>query len=177
MIRTRVGYAGGDRPNPTYSSIGDHAETIQIDYDPSVISYEELLAIFWGAHSPVSPSSSSQYASIIHYATDEEKLVAEQSLQAQEEALGRKIYTEIIPLSTFTLAENYHQKYYLQNQKNLMDEFMRLYPDMDDFINSTSAARVNGYVGRYSSLEQLQAEIGSLGLSAKAQEDLLKYVK
>ncbi len=176
MIRTRVGYAGGDRQDPTYSRIGDHAETIQIDYDPAVISYEDLLAMFWSGHTPISPSSSSQYASIIHYATDEEKLLAEQSMQAQEKVLGRKIYTEIIPLGTFTLAEDYHQKYYLQNQQVLMDEFRMIYPDMADFINATSAARANGYVGRYGSLDSLQAEIGSLGLSDTAQEELLKYV-
>ena len=177
MIRTRVGYAGGTSLSPTYGRIGDHAETIQIDYDPAVISYDELLALFWGAHSPVSPSSSRQYASIIHYGTEEKKLLAEQSLQAQEKLLGRKIYTEIIPLGTFTLAEDYHQKYYLQNQRILMDEFRMIYPDMADFINSTAAARANGYVGRYGLLESLQAEIDQLGLSSKAQEELLRYFK
>jgi peptide-methionine (S)-S-oxide reductase len=177
VVRTRVGYAGGDSQNPTYRNIGDQSETIQIDYDPALISYEELLALFWGAHSPISPSSSSQYASIIHYGTDEEKLLAEQSMQAQEEVLGKKIYTEIIPLGEFTLAEDYHQKYYLQNRNDLMSEFSAIYPDIQDFINSTAAARANGYVGRNGSLEMLEAEIDSLGLSDEGQEELLRYFK
>ena len=175
MIRTRVGYAGGDSQNPTYRSIGDHAETIQIDYDPSVISYEELLGMFWAGHTPISPSSSSQYASNIHYGTEEEKLLAEQSMQAQEKVLGKQLYTEIVALGTFTLAEDYHQKYYLQNKKDLMSEFSAIYPDMMDFINSTAAARANGYVGRNGSLEALQAEIEQLGLSEEGQEELLGY--
>ena len=175
MIRTRVGYAGGDHQDPTYSRIGDHAETIQIDYDPAVISYEDLLAMFWSGHTPISPSSSSQYASIIHYATGEEKLLAEQSLAAQEKVLGRKVYTEIIPLGVFTLAEDYHQKYYLQNQRVLMDEFRMIYPDMADFINSTAATRANGYVGRNGTLDSLKAEIDQFGLSLKGQEELLRY--
>jgi peptide-methionine (S)-S-oxide reductase len=177
VIRTRVGYAGGDRQDPTYSRIGDHAETIQIDYDPAVISYEELLAMFWSGHTPISPSSSRQYASIIHYATDEQRLLAEQSLQAQEKVLDRKVYTEIIPLGTFTLAEDYHQKYYLQNQPALMGEFSAMYPDMAGFINSTAAARANGYVGRNGSLQNLQAEIDLLGLSEEGQGALLRYFK
>lgn len=175
MIRTRVGYAGGESQNPSYSIIGDHAETIQVDYDPAVVSYEDLLAVFWSEHMPVSPAASRQYASLIHYATAEEKLLAEQSMQAQEKAIGRKLYTEIIPLGTFTLAEDYHQKYYLQNRSDLMSEFSTMYPDMQDFVNSTAAARVNGYVGRNGSLEQLQAELDQLGLSGKAQEILLGY--
>lgn len=177
MIRTRVGYAGGTSPSPTYGRIGDHAETIQVDYDPTVITYEELLTLFWSSHSPISRASSRQYASIIHYATEVEKLLAEQSLQEQEAALGRKVYTEIIPLTGFTLAEDYHQKYYLQNQVGLMSEFAAIYPVFMDFIDSTAAARVNGYVGRNGSLEQLKAEIGQLGLSDKAQEALHGYFK
>ena len=177
MIRTRVGYAGGDSQNPSYSNIGDQAETIQIDYDPDVISYEELLGMFWSGHTPISPSSSSQYASIIHYGTEEEKLLAEQSLQAQEKVLGKKLYSEVVALGTFTLAEDYHQKYYLQNRKALMSEFSEIYPDMMDFINSTAAARANGYVGRNGSLETLKAEIGLLGLSDDGQKELLGYFR
>jgi len=177
VIRTRVGYAGGDRENPTYRSIGDHAETIQIDYDPALISYEELLNLFWGWHNPVSPSSSQQYASIIHYETEEQKRLAEKSLQNREEVLGRKVYTVIIPLGTFTLAEEYHQKYYLQNRPKLMTEFAAMYPDMMDFIDSTAAARANGYVGRNGPLEMLDEEIGLLGLSAEGQAELRGYLE
>ena len=177
MIRTRVGYAGGTSDSPTYRGIGDHSETIQIDYDPDVISYAELLALFWDNHTPTYQSSSRQYASIIHYTTEAERLLAEQTRQAQEEKLGTKIYTEIVPLESFTLAENYHQKYYLQNRPELMSEFSAIYPDMEAFINSTAAARVNGYLGYNGTLENLQAEIDQLGLSSEAQEILLRFFR
>ena len=175
MIRTRVGYAGGDSQHPTYRSLGDNSETIQIDYDPAQISYEELLELFWAGHTPTSPEPSTQYASIIHYQTEEEKRLAEESLQKMEEVWGKKVYTEIISLGTFTLAEDYHQKYYLQNQRNLMAEFKAIYPDMADFINSTAAARANGYVGHNGTLEMLEAEVESLGLSPEGQAELRGY--
>src|SRR6056297_3828024 len=65
VIRTRVGYAGGSTEGPTYKMIGDHTETIEIDYDPAVISYRELLEIFFDSHNPYSQSYSRQYASLI----------------------------------------------------------------------------------------------------------------
>ncbi len=64
-VRTRVGYAGGTLANPTYYNLGDHTETIEMDYDPDVITYTELLAIFWNSHDPTSPSYSRHYKSII----------------------------------------------------------------------------------------------------------------
>jgi len=177
VIRTRVGYAGGTSPSPTYRSIGDHAETIQIDYDPTVISYAELLALFWNNHTPTYRSASRQYASIIHYHTEDERLQAEKTRQEQEEALGTAVYTEIIPLGDFTLAEDYHQKYYLQNRAELMSEFDAIYPEFEDFINSTAAARVNGYLGYNGTVETLRAEIDQLGLSGEAQETLLRFFR
>lgn len=177
MIRTRVGYAGGTTPSPTYRAIGDHSETIQIDYDPAVLTYEELLAIFWEAHNPIYPANSRQYASILHVHDEEQRALAEKSLQAQEKARGATIHTEIVPLGAFTLAEDYHQKYYLQNQPALMAEFEDLYPDFEDFINSTAAARVNGYVGYNGSLEMLQAEKDLLGLSNEAIQTLEEYLQ
>ncbi len=177
MIRTRVGYAGGTSDSPTYHNIGDQSETIQIDYDPSVISYAELLELFWNNHTPTYRSASRQYASIIHYNTEEERLLAEKSLKEQEETLGTKVYTEIVPLGTFTLAENYHQKYYLQNRKELMSEFTAMYPDFEDFLQSTAAARVNGYLGYNGTVETLNAEIDQMGLSPEAQEILLQFFR
>lgn len=177
MIRTRVGYAGGTTPSPTYRSIGDHAETIQIDYDPTVITYAELLDLFWVNHSPTDRSATRQYASIIHYRNEKERLLAEETRKQQEEALGATLYTEILPLNTFTLAEDYHQKYYLQNRAELMSEFNAIYPNFEDFVNSTAAARVNGYLGYNGTIETLQAEIDQLGLSGEAQQTLLRFLQ
>ena len=67
IVRTRVGYAGGTTVNPTYRNIGDHAETIQIDFDPTVMTYEELLATFWASHNPIRLKLRRQYMSAIFY--------------------------------------------------------------------------------------------------------------
>ena len=173
MIRTRVGYAGGTTRSPTYHNIGDHSETIQIDYDPSRISYEELLAIFWDTHSPTFPSSR-QYMSIIFYDNDEQKIQALASRDREEAQIKSKLYTEIIPAGEFYLAEDYHQKYYLRQMSKLGQELQTIYPATEDFINSTAAARVNGYVGGYGLLTTLEEEIDSLGLSPSGKEKLLK---
>lgn len=175
-MRTRVGYSGGAKENPTYHSLGNHAETIQIDYDPARLSYGELLDLFWSSHSPTSRPWSSQYASIIFYHDEEQRRLAEESLVREADRRGRAIYTEIKPLDRFYLAEDYHQKYRLQGDPVLSAEFDAIYPDVGDLIASTAAARVNGYLGGNGSLGQLEAEIDSLGLSPEGQARLREAV-
>ncbi|MHB1323897.1 MAG: peptide-methionine (S)-S-oxide reductase MsrA [Coriobacteriia bacterium] len=114
MLDTRVGYAGGTTPHPTYRSMGDHSESIQIDFDPAVISYEDLLAEFWASHRPTRPSRSRQYASLVLYADEEQRQTAEASKRAMESRFGT-MHTDILPLGRFHLAEEYHQKYYAKH--------------------------------------------------------------
>ncbi|MEJ2315296.1 MAG: peptide-methionine (S)-S-oxide reductase [Nitrospirota bacterium] len=71
-----MGYAGGRKGNPTYHSLGDHSEAIQIDYDPEKVSYEELLRVFWGGHDPGSQSWSRQYRNILFYHDPKQKELA-----------------------------------------------------------------------------------------------------
>lgn len=174
MVRTRVGYAGGATADPTYHDLGSHSETIQIDYDPSQITYEELLDRFWNSHSPTSRPWSNQYASIIFYHDDEQKRLAEESRDRQAAGTDGQVFTQIIPFSEFYLAETYHQKYRLQQAPDLQEAFRTLYPDDGDFINSTAAARFNGYMGGYGTLDALEAEIGDLDLSSETQKWLLE---
>jgi peptide-methionine (S)-S-oxide reductase len=176
VVRTRVGYAGGTQKDPTYYNLGDHTETIQIDYDPTKISYEELLAIFWDSHNPAQPPFSRQYKSIIFYHNDEQKKLALETKARVEAELNASVLTEIIPAGEFYLAEAYHQKYYLQGVPQFKQEFSAIYPDTDDFIASTAAARVNGYLGGNGTLASLQAEIDSFGLSSESKQKLLDIV-
>ncbi len=171
-MRTRVGYAGGSKSNPTYHNLGNHSETIQIDYDPKLITYEELLEIFWNSHNPVGRSFSSQYASIIFYHDDEQIRLAEKTKERQQTERGDQISTEIVPYIEFWRAEDYHQKYRLRGVKDLMEEFEAIYPDPTDLVDSTAVARVNGYVGGNGTLEQLEEEIDTLGLSPEGQKKL-----
>jgi len=177
VVRTRVGYTGGATENPTYHNLGDHTETIQIEYDPTLISYRELLDVFWAGHDPTRPALSQQYASIIFYHDEEQERLAQESKERQEAQYGRRVYTEIVPSAEFYLAEGYHQKYRLRQSREFMSEFEAMYPDNDDFVNSTAAARVNGYLGGYGALADLQAEIDGLGLSPAAREKLLDMVR
>lgn len=87
-----------------------------------------------------------------------------------------KIFTEILPFNGFYLAEGYHQKYYLKMKPDLMREFTSMYPDEGCLINSTAAARINGYVAGYGTYETLLSEVGRLGLSREGSKKLLDLV-
>lgn len=176
MVRTRVGYAGGTKVDPTYHDLGDHSEAVQIDYDPTQISYEELLDVFWNSHSPTVRPFSRQYAAIIFYHDEEQRRLAEASLEREAARHGVPIFTQLVPSSEFYLAESYHQKYRLQQEPDLLQEFRAIYPDDEDFVNSTAAARVNGYLSGHGTLAALETEIDGLGLSPAAREKLLDLV-
>ena len=169
-----MGYTGGTTENPTYYRLGNHTETIQLDYDPTLITYEDLLIVFWDSHSPTLPMHSVQYMSIIFYHNEEQKQLALESKQREETRLGRPIYTEIRPASEFYIAEDYHQKYYLQQVPQLMSELTGIYTSTEDFIASTAAARLNGYVGGYGDPDTLKEQLDSFGLSEDGKKALLK---
>ncbi len=176
VIRTRVGYAGGTTPDPTYRRIGDHTETLQIDYDPTMLRYEDLLDVFWSSHRPTSPAYSRQYASIIFPHDEEQRAAAEASRTRMESVLGR-VHTDIVPFSRFSVAEDYHQKYRLRGARSLMAEFAEMYPDPADFRESTAAARVNGYLDGWGDGAALEAEIDGYGLSEDAKDRLRDAVR
>jgi peptide-methionine (S)-S-oxide reductase len=120
------GYTGGSVRNPTYrqvcSGTTGHAEAIQITYDPSAISYEELLEIFWKTHDPTTPDQQgndfgTQYRSAIFYHDDKQKSLAEHYKQKLDASgiFPAPIVTEVVPFTEFFGAEAYHQNYYNQN--------------------------------------------------------------
>ena len=130
--------------------------------------------MFWTAHNPVTPSFSRQYRSAIFFHDDEQRRLAETSRKRRQEK-GR-IYTDIEPLSEFYPAEDYHQKYYLRSVGLLMEELKARYPQERQFVDSTAAARLNGYVGGYGTLEQLEVELKSFGLSEQAEQYIRERV-
>ena len=173
MIRTRVGYSGGTKRNPTYHDLGDHSETLQIDFDPARVSYERLLEVFWKAHDPTDRSWSRQYRAVLFFHSEEQKRSAEESRDREAGRIKGKIQTEILPATEFHLAEGYHQKYYLSLNSFLSAEFRQMFPLEKDFINSTAAARVNGYIGGYGTVAGLQEDLDRLGLSEEGRKRLL----
>ncbi|MCX6856384.1 MAG: peptide-methionine (S)-S-oxide reductase MsrA [Verrucomicrobia bacterium] len=118
------GYAGGAVDNPTYKQVceGDtgHAEVVQIEFDPAIIGFKDIIDLFWLAHDPTTLNQQgndigTQYRSTIMYLNEEQKKIAEASLaEAQKEQTG-KIVTEIVPLKKFYSAEEYHQEYFANN--------------------------------------------------------------
>lgn len=140
VIRTRVGYTGGEKEHPEYRSLGYHTESVQVDYDPEIITYQELLEIFWNKHNP-QERRKTQYASRIFYHSQEQKELAEKSKKRYEQKNG-EVETEIQELETFWIAEDYHQKYRLRQRGDLMEKFSDL--DPEEFINSAEAAAMNG---------------------------------
>jgi len=118
------GYSGGTTENPTYKQVctGEtgHAEVIQVEFDPKVVSYEKILETFWEAHDPTTLNrqgndSGTQYRSIILYNSEAQRVAAEKSKAEAQKHFKRPIVTEIVPLKQFYKAEGYHQNYFRNN--------------------------------------------------------------
>jgi len=146
---------------------------VQVDFDPAQVTYEELLDSFFGFHNICLPAWSNQYKGAIFAHSAEQQRLAETKLKQQASEQGSPAETEVLVAGTFYLAEDYHQKYYLTNVPDFLKELTAIYPDINDFVNSTAVARVNGYVGRNGSIENLEREIESYGLSPAAKQRLL----
>lgn len=120
------GYSGGHVPNPTYEQVCSkqtgHAEVVQITFDPSVISYREVLEVFFTIHDPTTPNRQGndvgpQYRSVIFYHSPEQQAVAQEVIQAltQARVWDNPIVTELVPFERFYPAEDYHQEYFKRN--------------------------------------------------------------
>ena len=144
------GYAGGSVDNPSYQAVCSgttgHAEVMQITFDPDVISYDNILYIFWRMHDPTTPNRQgadvgTQYRSIIFYHDETQQEIAEHS-RKQADASGlwdNAIVTEVVPLTRFYPAEDYHQNYYRNNPRQpyctmvidpKVDKFKKSFQDM-----------------------------------------------
>jgi peptide-methionine (S)-S-oxide reductase len=120
IIKTEVGYCGGDSPTTTYKEVctgnTNHAEVVKLDFDEKIISYEKILKIFFQIHDPTTlnsqgPDFGTQYRSEIFYLNDKQKIIAEEVLKDANERLSGKVVTKISLLKNYCTAEEYHQKY------------------------------------------------------------------
>ena len=122
VVSTRVGYTGGSQDNPSYedvcTGVTGHTEAVEVDFDPSRVSYEELLQVFWDNHDPTTvnrqgPDVGTQYRSAIFFHTPEQEALATASKDRLQKSgtFKKEIVTEIVPASMFYLAEDYHQQY------------------------------------------------------------------
>lgn len=133
------GYAGGTSPDPNYQNIGDHAEAVKIKFDPALVSYANLLTVFFATHDPTTPNTSlrfgitqqnvryqqgadigTQYRSIILYTTPAQKEAAETFIRGLNDSseIGEPVLTEVRPLEHFYAAEDYHRNFYARNSSS-----------------------------------------------------------
>ena len=130
--------------------------------------------MFWKSHA-CGAAYSRQYASIVFYANDVQRQAALASRQRETEK--RPISTEVLPVTHFWLAEDYHQKYYLQQDAVLMRDFQAMYPSLSDFVNSTAAARVNSCVAGHGDADSIRRDAALLGLSSRGTDELLASLR
>ena len=172
-----MGYAGGRKVDPTYRSMGDHTETTQVDLNPALISYEEVLRHVWASHDPRRNHFSRQYLNAIFWSGEAQQAAALETMAEVQARLGREVKTVIAPLERFYPAEDYHQKYYLRGHPALLGEFQRAGYDDARFRESRVAARLNGYVSGFGQMAKLERELPSFGLSASAEAVLRRVVE
>ena len=120
------GYTGGTVPRPTYDQVCNgntgHTESVKVEYDPALVSYRDLLLVFFGSHDPTTLNRQgndvgTQYRSAIFYTTPEQKEITEKFIKELNDSnkMGKTIVTEVVPLDIFYVAENYHKDYFERN--------------------------------------------------------------
>jgi peptide-methionine (S)-S-oxide reductase len=140
VVSVISGYSGGTIENPTYEQVCSgktgYAESVQITFDPKVVSYPELLEIFWRTHDPTTLNRQgndvgTQYRSVIFYHNEEQKKLAEEYKKKLDEsgAWDKPIVTEIVPYKNFYKAENNHQNYYENNHNPKVEKFEKVFKD------------------------------------------------
>lgn len=173
VVRTRVGYTGGSTENPTYRTLADHIETVQVNFDAAILPFSKLLKVFFTNHTPTTAPRKRQYTSALFYHSSEQQQLIHFAINEAEVALGQKVKTEVMPFQAFYLAEERHQKWKLRRAPEILNEFEAIYPAFQDLNNSTAVARVNGYLGGFGEKEQFLEDLAALGLSYAAQNMLL----
>ncbi|XP_014213013.2 peptide methionine sulfoxide reductase [Copidosoma floridanum] len=175
VIRTSVGYAGGTSNTPTYKNIGDHTEVVDIEYNPEVVSYTQLLDLFWNNHEySLTSRTKRQYMSLILYHDEEQRITAEKSRDRQQHEKNEKFSTEIRAFERFYPAEDYHQKYRLQGHAWLMEAIG--VKSGEQLRTSPLAAKLNGYLAGVVTAVEYERQVPGLGLSDKAAQYVRKHV-
>ncbi|KAG8337278.1 hypothetical protein J6590_026238 [Homalodisca vitripennis] len=151
--------------------IQDHTEITQVDFDPKIVSYEELLDMFWKNHDPTFKTKT-QYCSLILYHSPEQKSLAEKTRDEFKKTSKDEVLTRIEPFETFYDAEGYHQKYHLQEHASLLPT-LGFQKDDERLKTSHLASKINAYLVGMSTVEQFDTEVASLGLD----EETTKYIR
>ena len=152
--------------------MGDHTEVFQVDFDPAVVSFEQLLDIFWTSHNPCGPAWSVQYRSVLFFHDDAQKAVALASASRVAATKGDELTTVVLPVGTFTAAEDYHQKYRLRRRQDLVDALKQWYPSEELFRESTAAAKLNAHLDGSLDLPGLRRALAAVGVEVVGDDRL-----
>lgn len=174
IVRTRVGFSGGNSPYPTPRNKKDHTETVQLDFNPEVISYHTLLNHFFLNHNPNRKKyRDREYISIILYHSEEQRQIAEKIKKEQESFKKTDIQTEITLFENFTMAENRQQKWHIKRVAKAMEELKKIYQTEEEFIHATLPARLNSHAKGYGNLEETKKEIQTWKIEETKMKSLL----
>ena len=176
MVRTRVGYCGGSTTSPTYHDLADHTEALQIDFDPDRISYPDLIERFWRAHDPTRRAWSRQYMAAVWCHDDTQRAAATELGERAAHEREAPLQTLIADAGPFHRAEDYHQKYRLRREVALVAELVDRYGSDRAMVDSTAAARINGYIGGHARRAAALEALPQLMLSADGERRLLARV-
>ncbi|GGD97185.1 peptide-methionine (S)-S-oxide reductase MsrA [Paenibacillus nasutitermitis] len=179
VVRTRTGYAGGTSVDPVYRHMGDHTETVRIDFNPAIIAFEDILDLFWDSHNPanINDYKGTQYKSLLLYDDGEQEEAIRQVLAKRKEQGKSEPDTEVAPLSAFYPAEDKHQKYYLKRYSHAIEKLSLLYPSPEDRVHSTLAARLNGLAKGYTSLERIIEELPQWPIDPETRERMTGLIR
>jgi peptide-methionine (S)-S-oxide reductase len=177
VVRTCVGYAGGSTTSPTYEALGDHIETVRVEYDPDQIRYATLLDHFWAAHDPTRAPFKRQYQPALFPYTDAQVQQARSAAAQVAEQAETPVTTTVIEDASFYRAEAYHQKHKLRRHTELMQAVRPFYSDDEAFSDAPAMALVNGYVGGHRAPSRLEEDRSRLGLPSEAEETLQTIVE
>ncbi|MFB6150266.1 MAG: peptide-methionine (S)-S-oxide reductase [Haloarculaceae archaeon] len=143
VVRTRVGYAGGTTDDPTYHDVGDHSEAVQVDYDPGVLPFADLVDAAVANHDPRNQPRDRQYQHVVFHESAAQRRTVEERLS--DLAVDR-VATRIEPLDSFTVAEPYHQTFNLRGKRAVLRAFEDAGYGDDDRRESPAAAKLNAHV-------------------------------
>lgn len=156
--------------------MGDHTETLEIDFDSRLISFEDIVRLFWNSHNPARGTyKGRQYLSLFLYRDEEEKDVLLSVRASLSEQIEGNIGTELQPFTSFTCAEQRHQKYYLKRYPKAWELLQQYYGTEQALVDSTLVARLNSFVKGYGTLASLKEEINTWEIHEK--DELLRLVR
>jgi peptide-methionine (S)-S-oxide reductase len=158
--------------------MGDHTESVSIDFDPKQVSYEELLTRFWNSHNAERNHPGRQYRNVIFYRNATQKEAAESSREKAAAELGidpEQIMTHLVEATLFTYAEKYHQNYILTRSPEIRSFLEEVYPSLKDFADSAVATRLNAWLGSGWEIDREKAteELEAFGLTDSLKNRVL----